>query len=173
MVADRARDNLRKYGMQLLMKTKLEYDDFANKCDDFKQAIDIKPNDINALKNILEKISIIRLESHGMQSKMFNIRERVRTFFLYLDYKYLLDSPRGKDLVETMLDIKQMYSKWSQIVDRTYTKYDEMKERNEIFSKQTTEKDKEFQVKVDEFHKSFMSRGPHSREVTIDEGLEL
>lgn len=48
-----------------------------------------------------------------------------------------------------------------------------MKDDNLIFSNQTREKDKSFEIKVEEFHKNFMARGPHSREVTIDEGLDL
>lgn len=155
------------------MKTKLDFDEFKNSVQDFEHAIMIKPKDINSLKGILEKIAFIRISSHSMQIKMYQIRERVRTFFLYLDYKYLLENEKDKELVETMLEIKGIYNMWSKIVNLTYKKQEDMKEDNLVFSNQTRVKDKDFQTKVDEFHKSFMQRGPHSREVDIEEGLEL
>jgi len=87
MVVNKAQENLRKLGKQLILKARIEYEEFRSKCIEYETAINIKPKDINSLKNILGKIAIIRQESHQMQNTMYIIRERVRTFFLYLDYK--------------------------------------------------------------------------------------
>jgi len=57
MIIEKAQENLRKYGRQLLIKTKLDFDEYSSKCQDFEQAINIKPKDIDSLKSILEKIS--------------------------------------------------------------------------------------------------------------------
>jgi len=81
MIIERARENLQKFGRQLLMKTKVDLDEFNFKCEEYKQAIDVKPKDINSLKNILEKIAFIRTDSNNVQHHMHEIRERVRTFF--------------------------------------------------------------------------------------------
>jgi len=48
-----------------------------------------------------------------------------------------------------------------------------MREDNLIFSNQTRDKDAEFRQRVEEFYTAFMKRGPHSREVSIEEGYEL
>lgn len=48
-----------------------------------------------------------------------------------------------------------------------------MKEDNKTFSNQTVQKNTEFIDSIETFHKSFTTRGPLSREVTIEEGLEL
>jgi len=173
MVVDKAQENLRKLGKQLLLKARLEFEDFKSKCLEYETAINIKPKDINSLKSILGKIAIIRQESHQMQNTMYIIRERIRTFFLYLNYNYLLENDRDKDLIETMLEIKKIYKRWSDIVDKTYQKQEDMKEDNKVFSNQTMEKDADFRKKIEEFHKEFMKKGPHSREVTIEQGLEL
>jgi len=50
-----------------------------------------------------------------------------------------------------MLAIKQIYKKWSDIVDMTYQKQTEMRNSKITFSNQTRVKDEEFQIKVEEF----------------------
>lgn len=70
MIIKRARDNLQKFGRQLLMKTKVDVDEFNLKCEEYKQAIDIKPKNIDALKIILEKIAFIRTDSNNVQTRL-------------------------------------------------------------------------------------------------------
>jgi len=57
MVIDKAKENLQKYGKQLLLKTKLDYDEFNGRCIEFESAIAINPKDINTLKQILGRIA--------------------------------------------------------------------------------------------------------------------
>lgn len=51
---------------------------------EYEQEINEKASNITKLKLILERIAQIRNESHRMQITMYSIRERVRTFFMYL-----------------------------------------------------------------------------------------
>lgn len=81
-VIKKTQENLRKYGKQLLRKTKLDYDEFKLKVKDYKDTISVKPKDIDVLKGILQKISKVRNESQELQLQMFTLRERVRIFFL-------------------------------------------------------------------------------------------
>jgi len=81
MIIAKAKDNLQKFGRQLLMKTKVDMDEFNMKCDEYKNAIDLKPKDIDSLKSILVMIALVRTDSNIVQKKLYEIRERVRTFF--------------------------------------------------------------------------------------------
>jgi len=63
------------------MKTKVDMDEFNMKCDEYKNAIDLKPKDIDSLKSILVMIARVRTDSNIVQKKLYEIRERVRTFF--------------------------------------------------------------------------------------------
>jgi len=84
-----------------------------------------------------------------------------------------MSNERDKDLVETILDVKKIFEKWNDIMNLTYTKQLDMADDNLIFSNQTKQKDADFKERIEEFHAAFMKRGPHSREVNIEEGFEL
>lgn len=72
-----------------------------------------------------------------------------------------------------MLDVKNIYNRWNAIINLTYSKQTDMHEDNVTFSNQTMLKDAEFKERVLEFHAAFMLRGPHSKEVNIQEGYDL
>merc|ERR1711977_55761 len=72
-----------------------------------------------------------------------------------------------------MLEIKNIYKRWGDIVDLTYKKQDDMNEENKSFATETRNKDHDFNVKIEEFNTQFKKNGPHCKGVNISDGLEL
>jgi hypothetical protein len=139
---------------------------------EYEQEINEKASNITKLKLILERIAQIRNESHRMQITMYSIRERVRTFFMYLTYHYLLNTEADRELVEMMLEIKTIYKRWGDIVDLTYKKQSDMNEENKSFANDTKKTDYDFSLQIADFNAQFNKSGPQCK-VPIEEALEI
>lgn len=170
---DKAQENLQNFGRQLLIKTKMEQDDFKTECN--KQEVELNDevgDSIEKLRVVLERITTIRSISNGIQIDMHNIRERVRTFFMQLNHKYLMQGvDRDIDLIEMMLEVKQIYQRWSDIIDITQEKQAKLEENKKRCSELTCERDKTFVNTSEIFAKEFQKEGPHITNVSIEEGL--
>ena len=103
---------------------------------------------------------------------MYSIRERVRTFYMYLTYHYLLNTEADRELVEMMLEIKTIYKRWGDIVDLTYKKQNDMNEENKSFANDTKKTDYDFSLQIADFNAQFNKSGPHYK-VPIEEALEI
>lgn len=86
-VMEKAQENLQNFGRQLLLKTKMEWMDFKAVCNKYESDLNEEVGDsIEKLRVVLERITTVRSKSNQMQYTMHLIRDRCRTFFMYLKH---------------------------------------------------------------------------------------
>lgn len=86
-VMEKAQENLQNFGRQLLLKTQMEYMDFKSVCNKYEADLNDEVGDsIEKLRVVLERITAVRSKSNSMQHTMHVIRDRCRTFFMYLKH---------------------------------------------------------------------------------------
>lgn len=79
---------------------------------------------------------------------------------------------RDIDLIEMMLEVKNIYQRWSDIIDLTYEKQHKLEENKKRCSELTQKRDENFYYSSNEFASVFNAEGPHIPNVSIDEGLK-
>jgi len=71
-----------------------------------------------------------------------------------------------------MLEIKNIYQRWSDIIDLTYEKQHKLEENKKRCSELTQKRDVTFKDSSEEFAREFEAEGPHVTNVPIEEGLK-
>lgn len=71
-----------------------------------------------------------------------------------------------------MLDVKNIYQKWSDIIDLTYEKQYKLEDNKKRCSELTQTRDNDFKTASEVFAKEFQINGPHCLNVSIKDGLE-
>ncbi|KAH8057483.1 dynein light chain binding protein [Aureococcus anophagefferens] len=152
-----------QYGDILRVASKKAMDVLTEKIEAYEKDMAIEPEDLEALKFVLNTITTITDESMDMELKYFDVMERYRTL-----QRYDVAVAEEESSVAAGLA-----ARWHALYCTAKTKDLRLAKVKEEFREVTTQQAAEFLEELKLMNKQFYDSGPASISVTLEDGVAL
>lgn len=154
-------ESLDRISHKLLNIASKQAESIKNIIEEYDQSIDQDANTLKELKQNLNVIRDIRDQTMDIELMIEEVSEKFRI----LDKFGLRKESGGLEIVE------ELKKKWGDLIVRTKSIDLSLSDKKKEFAIRTKEQVLELKQGIEEMHKSFKTKGPGSKGVTLEEGL--